>query len=353
MCTQTWSGTPFTADLAISPNRCTARPCSSRWTAGPRPPRSASLLAANDVVLLDRYVTSNAAYGSARLGGPAVDTGFADWVRDLEIDRFGIPVPDRQVLLATPLAVAAERARGRAATADDRALDTFEADAGLQHRTGEMYRLLAAADYLSPWTVLTPDLGGRLTYSADLLVDGADRESADSCCPGRSAAAAHRSASARCSLADPHIDVQQSDDGAGPGAGQPADQNRDELGDDQDRDRTRGPTMAPTRDETIAPVTVPMIMLRATVPRIRPRWPLVSSTLRRSAETPSPVPSQRRARRKPRADRRKRQEPPAASAPSRPRRPRSRPRRAAAASGRAAVRDRATAVPAQSPPAPA
>jgi dTMP kinase len=127
------------------------------------------LLGANDVVLLDRYVTSNAAYGSARLGGPAIDSGFADWVRELEIERFGIPAPNRQVLLATPLAVAAERARGRAATAQDRALDTFEADPGLQQRTGEMYRLLAAADYLSQWTVLIPDQDGRLTIPPDLL----------------------------------------------------------------------------------------------------------------------------------------------------------------------------------------
>ena len=127
------------------------------------------LLASNDVVLLDRYVTSNAAYGSARLGGPSVESGFADWVRDLEIGRFGLPLPDRQVLLATPLAVAAERARGRAVTDEERALDTFEADAGLQQRTGEMYRLLAAENYLSLWTVLTPDRNGELTIPQDLL----------------------------------------------------------------------------------------------------------------------------------------------------------------------------------------
>jgi dTMP kinase len=132
-------------------------------------PEIRELLAGNDVVLLDRYVTSNAAYGSARLGGPTVDTGFADWVRQLELERFGIPAPDRQVLLATPLAVAAERARDRAATTHDRALDTFEADAGLQERTAQMYRLLAAADYLSPWTVLTPEANGALKTPADLL----------------------------------------------------------------------------------------------------------------------------------------------------------------------------------------
>lgn len=122
-----------------------------------------ALLAENDVVLLDRYVSSNAAYGSARLGAPedaAVTDAFPAWVRELEIDRFGCPVPDRQLLLATPTAVSADRARARAALTDDRALDQFERDTALQERTGRMYRHLAATSYLSPWTVLEPGPDG-------------------------------------------------------------------------------------------------------------------------------------------------------------------------------------------------
>jgi dTMP kinase len=126
------------------------------------------LLDRNDVLLLDRYVTSNAAYGSARLGGPAVDTGFAEWVRALEIDRFEVPAPDLQILLATPVAVAAQRARGRAADDAGRALDAFEADAALQDRTGLMYAALAAGSYLSPWQVLTPAADGSLSIPPDL-----------------------------------------------------------------------------------------------------------------------------------------------------------------------------------------
>jgi dTMP kinase len=122
----------------------------------------------HDVVLLDRYVSSNAAYGSARLGGPEEDTDFADFVRELEIGRVGIPIPDRQVLLATPAELAADRARGRAAESAHRALDTFESDEALQRRTAAMYAALAAAGYLSPWTVLTPDADGSVTLP-DLL----------------------------------------------------------------------------------------------------------------------------------------------------------------------------------------
>lgn len=123
-------------------------------------PQIRALLAENDLVILDRYVSSNAAYGSARLGAPAADNDsdnkFPQWVLDLEIDRFGVPVPDRQVLLATPLQVAAERARGRAEADSSRALDRFEADSGLQARTAAMYHRLAERSYLSPWTVLDP-----------------------------------------------------------------------------------------------------------------------------------------------------------------------------------------------------
>ena len=127
------------------------------------------LLGDHDVLLLDRYVSSNAAYGAARLGGPEVGTDFPDWVRALEVERFGVPVPDRQILLATPPALAAERARGRAAADLDRALDRFEADAALQRRTGEMYRVLADREFLSPWTVLTPGPDGAVSLPADLV----------------------------------------------------------------------------------------------------------------------------------------------------------------------------------------
>lgn len=122
------------------------------------------LLQGNDLVLLDRYVSSNAAYGAARLGAPDDDNDFPQWVLDLEIDRFQLPRPDRQLLLATPLELSAERARGRAVLDVHRALDRFEADADLQFRTGAMYRRFAAESYLSPWTVLTPG-----TDPADVL----------------------------------------------------------------------------------------------------------------------------------------------------------------------------------------
>ena len=84
----------------------------------------------HDVVILDRYVASNAAYSAARLH-QGVDGEVVTWVRELEFDRFGMPAPDWQVLLAVPIELAAERAQHRAETDADRARDAYERDDGL------------------------------------------------------------------------------------------------------------------------------------------------------------------------------------------------------------------------------
>ncbi len=108
------------------------------------------LLADNDVVILDRYVASNAAYSAARLGQSA-DGEIVDWVGELEFGRFALPAPALQVLLDVPVELAAERARRRGELDAERALDAYERDGGLQHRTGEVYRELAERDWRGPW----------------------------------------------------------------------------------------------------------------------------------------------------------------------------------------------------------
>ena len=107
-------------------------------------PQLRSALAGHDVVLVDRYVASNAAYGAARLHQDAAGE-FVRWVCMLEIERFTLPVPDRQLLLDVPQAVAARRAAHRESTEPGRERDAFESDAGLQQRTGAVYAQLAAA----------------------------------------------------------------------------------------------------------------------------------------------------------------------------------------------------------------
>ncbi|MGD9618340.1 MAG: dTMP kinase [Mycolicibacterium sp.] len=115
------------------------------------------LTAAYSVVILDRYVASNAAYSAARLHEGA-DGEVVDWVRDLEYGRLRLPVPDWQLLLDVPTELAAQRAVDRAAEEATRARDAYERDDGLQRRTSAVYAQLAAANWAGRWTVAGPDV---------------------------------------------------------------------------------------------------------------------------------------------------------------------------------------------------
>jgi dTMP kinase len=116
----------------------------------------ASACSAHEVVLLDRYVASNAAYSAARLHQDAAGE-VVSWVSDLEYGRFGLPTPDHQIFLGVPVELAAQRAKQRALNEADRARDAYERDAELQQRTGAVYSELAAANWNGPWSVITAD----------------------------------------------------------------------------------------------------------------------------------------------------------------------------------------------------
>lgn len=101
------------------------------------------------VILLDRYVASNAAYTWARTGDEAV----VDFLGELEFERIGLPVPDLQVLLATDPQEAGRRAQRRAVVDKRREKDAYEQDSSLQERTYDAYCALAQRQWYSPWEV--------------------------------------------------------------------------------------------------------------------------------------------------------------------------------------------------------
>ncbi|UXA08235.1 dTMP kinase [Mycobacterium sp. SMC-2] len=116
----------------------------------------------HDVVILDRYVASNAAYSAARLREDAAGA-VAAWVLELEYRRLRMPAPDWQVLLAVPAELAVHRARSRAQSDPGRARDSYERDSELQLRTGAVYAELAASGWGGPWLVADADVDpGRL-----------------------------------------------------------------------------------------------------------------------------------------------------------------------------------------------
>ena len=125
------------------------------------------LCGGHDVVILDRYVASNAAYSAARLhqdaGGEVVD-----WVHQIEYQRLELPAPDWQVLLGVSAELASRRARDRARQDASRSRDAYERDNELQQRTGAAYAGLAAAGWGGRWLVVDADvdpgqLAARLT----------------------------------------------------------------------------------------------------------------------------------------------------------------------------------------------
>lgn len=103
----------------------------------------------HDVVVFDRYIASNMAYQSAQ----AADAdALMRWIGRLEIDQFGLPLPDLNVYLDTPADVARGlilRKRKRSYTDD--ALDAYEADSGLQLRVRERYEAMVAEGLLGRW----------------------------------------------------------------------------------------------------------------------------------------------------------------------------------------------------------
>ncbi|MBD8506616.1 dTMP kinase [Hoyosella sp. G463] len=112
----------------------------------------------HDVVLLDRYVASNAAYSAAR-GEAGAEHATMEWVRELEHDRLALPEPALYILVDVEAAVAEQRARHREATEPGRGRDAYERDSTLQDRTATIYRQLAEQQWTSPWVVFRGSAG--------------------------------------------------------------------------------------------------------------------------------------------------------------------------------------------------
>lgn len=100
-----------------------------------------------ELLILDRYVASNAAYSAARLG----DDSIMDWVYELEFERLGLPHPDLQVFLDTDVCLAASRAQSRADADATRERDEYEKNASLQADTAAAYRRLAEKNWAGRW----------------------------------------------------------------------------------------------------------------------------------------------------------------------------------------------------------
>jgi dTMP kinase len=114
--------------------------------------------AANDVIVLDRYIASNIVYQAAKVP-PDDAAAMMAWIVALETVQFGLPLPDLCIYLDTPLDIARQRIALKAKRSyTDRTFDENEADDALQVRVRDGYAALASGPLLGRWrTVSTVD----------------------------------------------------------------------------------------------------------------------------------------------------------------------------------------------------
>lgn len=128
-------------------------------------------MAANDVVVFDRYIASNMAYQAAQVPVDEADTMMA-WIADLETRSFALPKPDLSVYLDTPADIARGLIRQkRKRSYTDDAFDAYEADTGLQDRVRINYTAMAAAGLLGRWATVSTVEAGASRLPADIARD--------------------------------------------------------------------------------------------------------------------------------------------------------------------------------------
>lgn len=101
-------------------------------------------------VILDRYVYSNIAYQCAKLSSEEEALKLADWIREVEFEKYAIPVPDINLFLDVPIEFVDSKLKfGR--DGDNRdylkgKADIHESDMNLQKKVREQYIKQCALD---------------------------------------------------------------------------------------------------------------------------------------------------------------------------------------------------------------
>ena len=120
-------------------------------------------LAANDLVVVDRYVASNIVYNAVKLP-PAEQLTFIDRFVEIEHSVFGLPTPDLYLLVDIAPDRAAELVRRKAKRSyTDKAADLHEADVAYLGACRRLYCELADRSFVAPWQVVpVVDAAGEL-----------------------------------------------------------------------------------------------------------------------------------------------------------------------------------------------
>ena len=127
--------------------------------------------AAHDVVVLDRYMASNLAYQAAK--APAGEAAaLMAWIWALETQTFGLPAPDLNVFLATPVDMARRQiAMKQRRSYTDEVFDVNEADQALQARVRDNYAALAATEWTGRWKTVDTAADGAMRTPEDIAAE--------------------------------------------------------------------------------------------------------------------------------------------------------------------------------------
>ncbi|MBT3534368.1 MAG: thymidylate kinase [Rhodospirillaceae bacterium] len=127
-----------------------------------------TLIADHDLIILDRYVSSNIAYNAAKLSGVARAELIA-WIEQLEFGLFDLPRPDLTLLLATSTQLA-DRLVGEkdARSYTEQTRDMHEADRDYLTIVTEVYGDLARSGGQAWLTVDPLDDNGKLRPPSDI-----------------------------------------------------------------------------------------------------------------------------------------------------------------------------------------
>ena len=113
---------------------------------------------AGDIILADRYTTSNMVHQAVKLTDAKERDEFLDWLWDLEFTKMGLPVPDRVVFLNMDPAIA-DRLIAARAQETGQAKDIHEKDSDYLHRCHQAYVALAQK---YGWSQVKCDQAGQL-----------------------------------------------------------------------------------------------------------------------------------------------------------------------------------------------
>lgn len=97
---------------------------------------------AGDIILADRYTTSNMVHQAVKITDSAERDAFLDWLWDYEFNKLALPVPDKVVFLDMAPNVADKLINARA-EASNQAKDIHEQDTSYLHRCHAAYVWLA------------------------------------------------------------------------------------------------------------------------------------------------------------------------------------------------------------------